>query len=131
MYKLIAVYGSLRKGLHNHSVIEDAEFIGQFETAPTFSLYDLGSFPGLKLEGQTSIVMDVYKVNEQIAKRVDRLEGYSENGVNTFYDRTTIETPFGEAHTYIYIPKVYEDSLVKSGDWKKYYKSKREHYFTY
>lgn len=116
--KLIAVYGSLRKGFHNHYIIENANFLGEFKTEPIYSLYGLGGFPGLKEKGTTSVTMEVYEVNETEASRVDMLEGYEEGRNNTFYDKKTINTPYGEASTYIYVPNVNENRLVESGDWK-------------
>lgn len=119
--KLIAVYGSLRKNLHNHYYIENAKYLGEFKTEPLFSLYNLGSFPGLKENGNTSITMEIYEVNEQESKNVDSLEGYSKNIPATFYDKIDIETPYGIASTYIYVNNISEDRLVESGDWKEFY----------
>jgi|688.fasta_scaffold65876_4 gamma-glutamylcyclotransferase (GGCT)/AIG2-like uncharacterized protein YtfP len=120
--KLIAVYGSLRKGFHNHGIIKDAKYLGTCTTEPTFSLYSLGGFPGLKQNGNTPVVIEVYEVNNQEAYWVDALEGYSEQGNNTFYDKIFIDTPYGEASIYIYVPNVTEDRLVKSGDWTEHKK---------
>lgn len=118
----IAVYGSLREGLHNHYLIEDSKFLGAFNSEPIFNLYTLGGFPGLKTEGNTSVVMEVYEVDDKTASRVDQLEGYNPNRKdNTFYDKIQIDTPFGEAGLYIYVDYISEDRLVKSGDWKEYY----------
>lgn len=118
MKKLVAVYGSLRKGLHNHRpYLGEATFLGTFNTEPEFSLYSLGSYPGLKQNGNTSIVMEVYEVTEPEAKSIDYLEGYSENSRNTFYDKIKINTPYGEASTYIFVPDVSGKDFVESGDW--------------
>ena len=118
--KKVAVYGSLRQNLHNHGVLGGAKLLGTFNSKPEYSLYALGGFPGLKPKGKTSVVMEVYEVNEQQARNVDALEGYREGGNNTFYDKLPIETPFGEAGVYVYVPDVRPDRLVKSGDWLEY-----------
>jgi len=117
---LISVYGSLRKNLGNHGLLTNSIYLGEFKTEPVFSLYSLGGFPGLKEGGNTSITMEVYEVTPEQAVRVDALEGYSSRGNNTFYDKIMIDTPYGEAGTYIYVPKVSEDRLVDSGDWKEF-----------
>jgi len=126
---LVAVYGSLRKGLGNHHVIKDGELLGEFKTKPEYSLYSLGGFPGLKQEGETSVVMEVYKVDDSTLKRVNRLEGYDPNSEdNSFYDRVSIDTPYGEAYTFIFVPSIEGRPFVKSGDWTSYVKEKLKSY---
>ena len=117
---LISVYGSLRKGLGNHRLLENAKYLGDFETEPKFSLYSLGGYPGLKTEGTTSVVMEVYEVTPIEANRIDQLEGYTPGREATFYDKIPIDTPYGEASVYIYVDKIPESKLVESGDWKQH-----------
>lgn len=123
--KKIAVYGSLRRSLGNHSLISNSQFLGEFKTPPEYSLYSLGGFPGLKKEGQTSITMEVYEVDDETASRVDTLEGYSEGRPATFYDKEDIETPWGTASVYIYVPEVRPNSFVESGDWREFMEERR------
>jgi len=120
---LIAVYGSLRKGLGNHRLIANAKMIGRFDSEPIYNLWDLGAFPGLKEGGSTSVVMEVYEVNDALLSRVDRLEGYDPYSEPHFYNRVTIDTPFGEAYTYLYVPEKQSNlglGLVEGGDWTEY-----------
>lgn len=118
---LVAVYGSLRSGMSNHRLLEKANYLGTFDTEPVFSLYALGGYPGIKQNGEISIVMEVYEVDDLESRKVDNLEGYSPtSNDNYFYDRIVIDTPFGKAKTYIYVPEVDESRIVKSGDWKEY-----------
>jgi gamma-glutamylcyclotransferase (GGCT)/AIG2-like uncharacterized protein YtfP len=117
---LVAVYGSLRKGLGNHRLLENSEYLGEFKSEPIYSLYSLGGFPGLKENGTTSVVMEVYAVDEPTARRVDALEGYSPDRPATFYDKKMIETPYGEAGVYLYVNDIPEDRFVESGDWKQH-----------
>lgn len=114
---LIAVYGTLRQGFGNHRLINNAELMGTFKTEPEFSLYNLGGFPGLKQDGKTAVTMEVYAVNDQEARSVDRLEGYTPGGDNYFYDKIDIETPWGNAGVYIYMGGVREESFIESGDY--------------
>ena len=118
---LVAVYGSLVSQMHNHNYyLSDSKLLGKFNTGPEYTLHSLGSFPGLKLNGETSIVMEVYKVDDTTLKRLNQLEGYRPNETPTFYDRIEIDTPWGKAFTYIYVNPLSKDSIVESGDWKKY-----------
>lgn len=118
---LVATYGSLRASMYNHPhYLATSECKGTFSTEPEYTLHSLGSFPGLKLNGNTSIVMEVYEVDEGTLKRLNQLEGYHPNEEPTFYDRIEIDTPWGKAFTYIYVNKLSEDSIVESGDWVEY-----------
>lgn len=125
---IVCVYGSLLSGLGNHSVIqgENTELLGEFTTEPVYSLYDLGYFPGLHENGNTAIKLEVYSVDDEIASHVDALEGYSPDRPATFYDKKSIETPWGTGSIYIYMGQPSKDRLVESGDWKSYYLEKRE-----
>lgn len=120
---LIAVYGSLRSDMSNYHLLSTSEYLGDFQTKPEFSLYSLGFYPGLKTGGNTSVTMEVYAVDDTVAERVDRLEGYTPGGNNTFYDKIPIETPYGEASVYIYVNDIPQERLVESGDWKAFKQS--------
>lgn len=126
---LVAVYGTLRKGFDNHRLLQNAEYMGTFNTEPIFDLHDLGGFPGLKNNGTTSVVMEVYAVNEQEAARVDMLEGYEEGRTPTFYDKQPIETPWGTAGVYIYVNNLSGAPIVESGDYYEHRKGEvsKEH----
>lgn len=126
---LIAVYGTLRKGFGNHALIKNAEYKGTFTTDPIYNLHNLGGFPGLKKNGNISIMMEVYSVNETEAYAVDCLEGYNPMEKPTFYDKEFIETPWGKAGVYIYVNNLNGVPLVKSGDYylEKKGKISKEH----
>jgi len=118
---LVAVYGSLRSGMSNHHYhLSDSEYKGTFSTEPEYTLHSLTYYPGLKLNGNHSVVMEVYEVDENTLNNLNRLEGYYPNEKATFYDRIEINTPWGKAFTYIYVNKLSEDSIVESGDWVMY-----------
>lgn len=118
----VAVYGSLRKGLGNHGFVEDQELLGEFQTPPMYEMRSLGGFPGIKNGGDTSVLMEVYEVDGSTLKSLDRLEGYREGETSTFYDREVIETPFGDAFTYTYVPNFNDNynDIVDHGDWVQF-----------
>ena len=73
---LVAVYGSLRKTMSNHQYyLSDSEYKGTFSTEPEYTLHSLQWYPGLKLNGNTSVVMEVYEVDEKTLTNLNRLEG--------------------------------------------------------
>ena len=84
---LVAVYGSLMQGLHNHTYLEDSKLKGTFVTEPIYTLIDLGSYPGLYENGTTSINMEVYEVDEHTLANLDILEGYDETNDDLRFDR--------------------------------------------
>lgn len=134
-YHLVAVYGSLLTGLHNHSVMEYAEgvLLGEDETDPHFKMVSLGSFPGLfeVEEGKgDNIKIEVYKVPENGLKGpLDRLEGYTEGNKYSMYIRKLIQTKFGRAWIYLYNEEFIEEdyTLVNGGDWRTYYTENRRY----
>ena len=112
---LVAVYGSLRRGMSNYQYyLSNSEYKGTFTTEPEYTLHSLSYYPGLKLNGNHSIVMEVYEVDEDTLKNLNRLEGYYPGEKSTFYDRIEIDTPWGKAFTYIYVNELSKESIVKS-----------------
>ena len=85
MSQLIFVYGSLKKGFHNHRVMEmaKARFLSKAQSKDrAFSLFSLGSFPALDLaksdETPFKIEGELYEVPNNGVPVIDRLEsGYT------------------------------------------------------
>ena len=74
---LVAVYGSLRKKQSNYEYhLSNSTYKGTFTTEPEYTMHSLSYYPGLKLNGNTSIVMEVYEVDEKTLTNLNRLEGY-------------------------------------------------------
>ena len=118
---LVSVYGSLRKKQSNYEYyLSNSVYKGTFTTEPEYTLHSLSYYPGLKLNGNHSIVMEVYEVDEDTLKNLNRLEGYCPGEESTFYDRIEINTPWGKAFTYIYVNELSKESIVESGDWVLY-----------
>lgn len=125
---LVAVYGTLRKGLGNFQrFLTECKYMGSYETSPNYSLYNLGSFPGLQKDGATPVVMEVFEIDKNKLQELDRLEGYELDGPknSNFYEREPIETPFGIAFTYFYYRKVLKANLIESGDWVEFQTTKK------
>lgn len=113
---LVAVYGSLRKTLGNHRLLEDAQFIGT-DRISGFRMYSYGAFPYIRPSDQTdyTILIEVYDVTDEEFARLDRLEGYP-----SFYNRKQVPTQFGDAWIY-FIDEDSQSPEVTSGDWLEYY----------
>lgn len=128
---LIAVYGSLRKGLSNHGIIQEALYIGEFTSEPVFKMYDLGAYPAITHGGNSSIEFEVYAVNEQELEKVNSLEGFHEDRDDNYYSRAIIKSPFGKAYYFFFsetgkLSHNLDDGglLVESGNWKDHHSTK-------
>lgn len=118
----VAVYGSLREGLHNYRVVSRSKKLGMFESLPQYSMYSVaGNFPALIDKGSTSIVMEVYEIDEKTLNSLDNLEGYISPGhTSNHYNRDIIDTPYGKAYIYFYSGKTAHMAKVINGDWKSF-----------
>jgi len=124
-HRLVAVYGSLREGLHNHRLLKNSECVGKGSVSG-YGMYSLGGFPALtKLQDKCDVVVEVYSVDDNTMARLDMLEGYPH-----YYNREQVAIHFGgedgvESYTtawMYYIDDTFDDSaFVKDGDWLKYY----------
>lgn len=118
MKKLIALYGSLRKGEYNCKRFQNY-FPGEFnylrtETIKGFDLFDLGSYPGIKesKDPNKELVIDIFEAGEECYRSINAME----LGAN--YTNHTIK--IGEDICTIYLYNGNPTKLVESGDWSKY-----------
>uniref|UniRef100_A0AAU6VZP5 Gamma-glutamyl cyclotransferase n=3 Tax=unclassified bacterial viruses TaxID=12333 RepID=A0AAU6VZP5_9VIRU len=118
---VVAVYGSLRQGMGNHRLLENAEFLCRTVTSEPYAMYSLGGFPKVALNGEkmAPIVVELYSCDEATMARLDRLEGYYGEGQRNFYDRSTIQTECGK-DALIYHIEGAASNPVESGDWVQY-----------
>ena len=139
---LVAVYGSLRKDLGNHSLLGTSEFVGKGVTkSPKFAMLSLSAYPMVMANTSRYAhpVVEVYRVDKQTLKGLDALEGHP-----SFYCRkeTTIMIDGEVALTcWMYIGSEDYIERFKLGsstivprmdngtayvqDWKKYYQAKK------
>ena len=118
--KLVAVYGSLRRNMHNHYALGKSKYIGTFNSQPIFTMYSVsGKYPAVIKEGSTSIIIEVFEAEDDVQKKLDHLEGYSEDldKEDNYYNKETIETPYGEAFIYYFNNDVSNFETIESGDW--------------
>ncbi len=123
--QLVAVYGTLRRNHGNYKYfLEDQKFIGEFKTEPIYTMLSNGGFPMVFLNGETSIVCEVFHViSQDTLQELDGLEGYP-----NFYNRKQVTTPWGDAWMYFINgdSKEYSNGRpeIKSGDWNEFIKFK-------
>lgn len=113
--QIVAVYGSLRKGLSNHGCLGDSPFLDTTTTKPEFRMWSYGGFPGCTPGGERMVV-EVYRVESQATMdRLDRLEGYP-----NFYNRKIVELENGIKAWVYYIeePEEWTKESDHIEDWK-------------
>ena len=118
----IFVYGTLMSGEpYHHRLMETARFLAKVRTAPAFQLVDLGTYPGLVEDGETSVVGELYEIDESLQTVIDRLEGHPH-----LYQRSTITLEDGSPATAYLLPKkaARRYPVVPDGDWKKFQRRK-------
>lgn len=113
----VAVYGTLKRQQSNHRVLAGSRFVGEC-SLNSIVLYDLGPYPGAKLERSQGVLVEVYDVDGATFARLDALEGYdSASPGSGLYDRKHLETPLGKAWVYIYNHAVPSGGAIRAGAW--------------
>lgn len=69
------VYGTLKKGKNNHGYLSGATFMGNFTTSGDFSLIVSGLPFLVKRPSRSGVRGEVYKIDSDTLRRIDRLEG--------------------------------------------------------
>ena len=77
---LLFVYGTLKRGGSNHGWLEGQIFLGPARTAPGFTLYSLGKYPGLVADAadRDGVVGELWSVDAACLARLDAFEGVPE-----------------------------------------------------
>lgn len=127
----VFVYGTLKEGMSN-----DRPFYAKNRTlvqVGTISgtLFDLGSFPGISLAGDTIIHGEVHtypvELMKEVLERMDSLEGYHSGSPDkeNFYNRRVVDIILKDGEkvpAYLYEFNTYRSRyslpIISSGIWK-------------
>lgn len=107
MITKVAVYGTLKRSYHNHTLLGNSKFIGYKNY--TGLMFHMGGYPGVvlgedvhpdhvchKFVNNYTIACELYEVDGPTLQRLDRLEGHPD-----WYYRTPMLDPaHGEVHIY-------------------------------
>ncbi len=113
----VFVYGTLKRGGSNHLFLRGQKFLGDARTAPGFTLYSLGDYPGMvRAPGDTTgVTGELWSVDDACLAELDRLEGLYEG----LYERIDVLLApnglAGSAQTYLYLRQL--DGLAPIGDY--------------
>jgi gamma-glutamylcyclotransferase (GGCT)/AIG2-like uncharacterized protein YtfP len=90
----VFVYGTLKAGFGNHSLLGASKLIGRGVIPGR--LYVCG-LPYFKNEGNSAVHGELYRVTDDVLARLDALEGHNEHNPETsFYKRITLSDCFTE-----------------------------------
>jgi gamma-glutamylcyclotransferase (GGCT)/AIG2-like uncharacterized protein YtfP len=111
------VYGTLLSGEPNHAQLGGARLLGPARTESRYMLVSLGPYPALLEGGTTSVVGEVYEVDDDLLAALDRFEGRPH-----LYQRTLVQLVGGEsAHGYVLARAAQPRyPVIKGGDWREY-----------
>lgn len=118
----IFVYGTLKRGYGNNRLLDGAKFISEAHTPAEYTMVSLGGFPGVIRGGETSIVGELWEVEDPIQlARIDRLEGHP-----NFYERHEVPVKVGDgddaAWIYLLDDSYRKHNPVESGVWERGYR---------
>lgn len=100
----VFVYGTLKRGGGNHAFLANQRFLGEARTAPGFTLYSLGDYPGMvRAPGDTAgVTGELWVIDDDCLAELDRLEGLDEG----LYERIDVVLApnhlASSAQTYLY-----------------------------
>jgi gamma-glutamylaminecyclotransferase len=111
----IFVYGTLKRGGSNHLFLRTQKYLGDARTAPGFTLYSLGDYPGMVRSpgDRDGVTGELWAVDDDCLAELDRLEGLDEG----LYERIDVllapNPTAGSAQTYLYLRQL--DGLAAIG----------------
>ena len=73
---ILFVYGTLKRGLRNHRLLADQEFLGEAVTEPRYRVIDLGPYPGLVTDPAAGLAVrgELWAVTECCLEELDEFE---------------------------------------------------------
>ena len=101
---VLFIYGTLKRGMKNHSRLAGQIFLHVAQTKPLYCLLDLGPYPGLIADENQgrAVVGELWQVDESTLQKLDSFEG-----VPTLFQRRAVQIDSfsGEVQSYYYVGK--------------------------
>jgi gamma-glutamylcyclotransferase (GGCT)/AIG2-like uncharacterized protein YtfP len=74
------IYGTLKRGGRNHAHLAGQKFLGEARIAPGYTLYSLGSYPGMVTQAtdRKGVIGEIWAVDATALLRLDAFEGVSD-----------------------------------------------------
>lgn len=121
--RYVFVYGTLRKRQERdiNRLLPAPVFVGNSQVKG--SLYNLGSYPGLRLGGENWVQGEVYQITPELERLLDEIEEVSPQQTGEYVKREVVLQCAGLDLTCLVYevaqPRVQGKSLIESGDWVK------------
>lgn len=112
----LGVYGTLRKGMGNHYLIEGSKYIETIQVPGWMMITFASTIPTILYSGrpEDGVTLEVYEVDQATLLRCDNLEGYRGEGLDNWYTRSEVCDG-----VYAY---TWQEHVIKGGDyvsWRK------------
>lgn len=119
--RYVFVYGTLRKGQERD--------INRLQPAPVFisnsqvkgTLYNLGSYPSLRLDGAQWVQGEVYQITPELERQLDEIEEVWPQQAGEYVKREVVVQCAGESLTCLMYevasPRTQGRAVISSGDW--------------
>ena len=129
----VAVYGTLRAGGVNDIARLQLGIACVGKTQLTGTLYDLGWYPGLTLQGAQTVLAEVYPMTPALEQAMDRIEGLWPEDVGEYRKRLlTLPVMLADGRQQPMALLVYEAlpatvanaAQIAASDWLQWFKSK-------
>lgn len=85
----VFVYGTLKRGQSNHSLLEDSKFLGEY-SAKDMHIINTNNYPYAYEEEGLQAIGELYEVNKKTMEALDTLEGYPSH----YYRKEVTVQPF-------------------------------------
>ncbi|MED1864927.1 gamma-glutamylcyclotransferase [Fictibacillus nanhaiensis] len=121
---LVFVYGTLRKGGSNTSLLKHAKYI-EHRCYTEGQLYDTGlGYPALVPEKDKWVTGELYEVSTSELEQLDELEDFVENRADNLYERNLamVHTTNGIEEAFVYVMRIKKSHfiLIVENDWITY-----------
>ena len=120
-YTDIFVYGTLRRGFHNHRLLSTSEYLGTAKTAEKFTMFSRGIPFVSRSKKLCQITGELYRVTDSVLSSVDSLESYyPDSPESSWYQRQEIDlitSDGSQKRAYIYFNDNENGRIITSGDF--------------
>ena len=119
--RYVFVYGTLRRGEQRdiNRLLPAPVFIGHSQTKGR--LYDLGSYPGVRLGGEQWVQGEVYQITPELERQLDEIEEVWPQQTGEYTRREVVVQCAGLTLTSLVYEvaetRVKNQPVIESGDW--------------
>ncbi len=112
---LLFVYGTLKRGFHNHKRLSSARFVASLQTISGYQLYSYNGLPIMIFSGGESRVNgELYEVSRSVLEKIDGMEGHP----RMYRRETVIVEDSREVQAYIWQGDLQGARRIASGNWQ-------------